>query len=268
MKSREKSVCRLTAGLNKRKGQVGMSNCSIYTEMARKCIDRLQCCFFVFVSFIELQKDLVCWTVEWLDVSWTSLSTNTKHCIFEKTIKILSATGKMVTNKLEKLSGMLCLAHNRIRLTVWHVGCSCYLYLSSVVLPSIFLSEHIDIVTFVVTFSKFLHLISHHFVTGQSHHMALEMLGVAGPWSMVSSPSCSMKEWGRRCQEKVSPCGLDSQGDFTLAFTTEFLVCDDASFLQYLIVSIQVSKGRFPEFPLLQVAYICSQNSQHSIDME
>jgi len=51
---------------------------------------------------------------------------------------LLSVAGKLVENKLENIiTGMLYLAHNRIGLTVWHMGCSYYLCLPSVKLPCI-----------------------------------------------------------------------------------------------------------------------------------
>lgn len=43
--------------------------------------------------------------------------------------------------------------------------------------------------TLVVIFLGFAHLIYHHFVVGKGCHMALEMLGIAGPPSVVLSPS-------------------------------------------------------------------------------
>lgn len=43
--------------------------------------------------------------------------------------------------------------------------------------------------TLVVIFLRFAHLIYHHFVAGKGYHMALEMLGIAHPQSMVLSPS-------------------------------------------------------------------------------
>lgn len=88
----------------------------------------------------------MCWMTEWINVSWTSVSINTKYCIFKRTNKIVSVTGKIVENKLENIiTEMLYLAHNRIGLAVWHMGCSYYLYLPSVKLPGIFLSGHVDI---------------------------------------------------------------------------------------------------------------------------
>lgn len=141
------------------------------------------CCVLFCVVY------LVCWTVEWLDVSWTSLSINTKYCVLERTNKILSATGKMVMNKLENLVGCFTLHVTGYDLLsgTWGVHViytclqSCCLAFSS-----------LSILTWVVTFSKFLHLISHHLWQDKAI-MALEMLGVAGLWSMVSSPSSSMK---------------------------------------------------------------------------
>lgn len=43
--------------------------------------------------------------------------------------------------------------------------------------------------TLVVIFLGFAHLIYHHFVVGKGCHMALEMLGIAGTPSVVLSPS-------------------------------------------------------------------------------
>lgn len=94
---------------------------------------------------IELQKDLMRWAVEWLDVSWTSVSINTKYCIFKRTSKILSVTGTIVENKMENIvTAMLYPAHSRIWLAVWHMECFYYLYLPSLMWPSIVLSKHVD----------------------------------------------------------------------------------------------------------------------------
>lgn len=94
----------------------------------------------------------MCWTIERSDVSWASVSINTKYRIVKITNKILSVTGKIADNKLENvITERVYPACNRIMWNFLHITCclACgvfmYLFLPSISLPSVFLSEQVDI---------------------------------------------------------------------------------------------------------------------------
>lgn len=130
-----------------------------------------------------LQKDLMCWIVEQSDVSWASVSINTKYCIVKTTDKILSVTEKIADNKLENIiTEMLYPACKRIMCNLQHIthclagGVWCiYPCLQSHCL--VFPSEQLTL----GYFWKSTHLIYHHFVARQRYHRALKLLSIAGP---------------------------------------------------------------------------------------
>lgn len=125
----------------------------------------------------------MCWIVEQSDVSWSSVSINTKYCIVKTTDKILSVTGKIADNKLENIiTEMLYPACNRIMCNLLHVtyclagGVFMYLSLPSVTLPGVPLwaSWHWDIF-------ESLHIWFTTILWQDRALRTLKLLGIAGP---------------------------------------------------------------------------------------
>lgn len=153
-----------------------------------------------------LQKDLMCWTVEQSDVSWASMSINTKYCIVKTTNKILSVTGKIADNKLENIiTEMLYPACNRIMWNLLHRtyclahGVFMHLFSHTACCVPLWASWHWDILDCPHIW----------FITILWQDRAIIRLWNCSALQVLSPPFW-MEKWGRRCQEKELPCGLDS----------------------------------------------------------
>lgn len=174
---------------------------------------------------------------------------------------MLSVTGKIVENKQENIiTEMLCPAHNRIGLTVWHVGCSYYLHLPSVKLPSIFLSEHVDngcniFKVHTHDLTPFCGRKRPSYGSGNAWHC----------WSVIHGlESIFLHE---RMRQEMSVEGIAVWVRYlSVALVKEISSlhlpqssCETrrVSYSTWQFLSIRVSKSRFPESDLLQVIYIC-----------
>lgn len=154
-----------------------------------------------------LHKDLMCWIVEQSDVSWASVSINTKYCIVKTTDKILSVTEKIADNKLENIiTEMLYPACNRIMCNLQHIT-HCLAGGVWCIYPCLQLHAWCSPPS------------SWHWDIFESPHIWFTTIlwqdrGIIELWNclalLVPSSSLWMKEWGSLCQEKELPWELDS----------------------------------------------------------